>query len=197
VGVANGTPWLCDAFPGARFALVEANPAFEPAIRKAYAGVAFELNLFAAGPEAGETDLHVEARSPSSSGLRPPSALLSEFRARHGEVREATAVRVPIRPLDSLLPLQGPILLKLDIEGYEWEALQGAPALLAQTEVVISEVSVADRRTGGYRFEELIAAFAAAGFRLYDIPEMHPLKAGERLAYLDAAFVRGDSALLR
>jgi FkbM family methyltransferase len=55
-----------------------------------------------------------------------------------GKGDEQGAVPVPVRRLDdmfaaSLLP--GPVTIKIDVEGYEWETLNGAPELLASPSV--------------------------------------------------------------
>ena len=50
--------------------------------------------------------------------------------------------------LESHPGLKRPLLLKIDTEGYELNVIRGGAAFLRQTDVVIAEVSVAERLSG-------------------------------------------------
>ena len=91
--------------------------------------------------------------------------------------------------------MEGPFLMKLDIEGYEIEVLKGATKILANTDLLISEVSVARRLEQEARFCELVSHLDHVGFDLFDIIDMSQLERNGRLIYLDAAFVRRGSSL--
>jgi FkbM family methyltransferase len=55
-----------------------------------------------------------------------------------GRANEQPAIPVPVRRLDDLFEiahLPGPVTIKIDVEGYEWEAVSGAPKLLASPSV--------------------------------------------------------------
>jgi FkbM family methyltransferase len=102
----------------------------------------------------------VEAMNPGAHTMRPvPGAAASRT--------------VPVEPLDDLLALYpGPIvLLKMDIEGYEIDALSGARATLARTEQLLIEYSPRYLRACGHAPERLIAQLRAAGFRPHLIGE--------------------------
>jgi FkbM family methyltransferase len=109
---------------------------------------------------------------------------------------EATAV--PLRRLDAILderPSFHPDLVKLDLQGNELGALEGAGSHLSRFEVLVLEVSVI--RIGPVPvFREVDAFMAARGFVFYDaIPQYYRPRDGA-LWQMDALYVREDSPLL-
>ncbi len=79
---------------------------------------------------------------------------------------------IEVTTLDSILKenprLATPVLLKIDTEGHELEVLKGATELLKMTDVVIAEVSVAERFTNSYKFSDLILFMKEHGFEVFD-----------------------------
>ncbi len=103
--------------------------AFEPApatfekLRENTAGRAVEVHNLAVGETVGETELFV----PANPGLASRDPEASGF-AR----RETRAMAVPMTTIDEYCYLQSffPALIKIDVEGFELEVLQGARRLL-------------------------------------------------------------------
>jgi FkbM family methyltransferase len=88
-------------------------------------------------------------------------------------------------------------LMKLDLEGHEIDALEGASALLPRIEVIISEVSFFDVYAQGHRlFSDVLTYLAARGFVLYDLAALAGRRRDNRLKMGDAIFVRNGSPLL-
>lgn len=91
---------------------------------------------------------HVEPRLEAVGGKRGVVAFTSGQDTLNGVVRpgqetSASTRSVPITTLDSALDGRCPIMLKVDVEGYETEVLNGATALLESTElrVLIMELA--------------------------------------------------------
>lgn len=92
--------------------------------------------------------------------------------------------------------LRTPILLKLDLEGHELAALEGATSLLPRVDVVLTEVSFFDvNDTGRLLLGDLLIFLRARGFELYDIASLSGRPRDSRLRQADAVFVRRDSSL--
>jgi len=115
---------------------------------------------------------------------------------------EATPADVesPATTLDRLLAARvaagDRALLKLDIEGHELPALEGASDLLERVEVVVSEVRFFDiNRHGRPQFGEVAAFLEARGFALFDFAALGSRARDLRLRIGDAIFVRRDSPL--
>jgi hypothetical protein len=107
--------------------------------------------------------------------------------------------KVPMIPLDEIAAdnvLQAPYLVKLDIEGGELSVLRGASVVLAQSEVVVLEMSVAKRFDGEAGFVETLSFLAGQGFRLCDIVGAADTPQG-LLSQVDFAFLRVEGELAR
>ncbi len=88
-----------------------------------------------------------------------------------GRGDEQEAVPVPVRRLDNLFQaasLPGPVTIKIDVEGYEWQALNGAPELLASPSVqcVLLELNHGMHPGGHNRTaSDTLALMRSHGFR--------------------------------
>ena len=79
-----------------------------------------------------------------------------------------------MQPLDSIYStkFEKPILIKIDTEGYELNAIAGAEKFLDNTEIVIAEVNVRKRFEGSYKFCDFVDAMRAKKFHLFDIIDL-------------------------
>jgi FkbM family methyltransferase len=187
VGFATGTEGLYGVFPDVRYVLVEplaeSAPFMDRVIREYPGSIAVQA---AAGRAPGEAEFVVD---PSLSG----SSFL--LKRKFGEIRT-----VPIVTVDALVrqhALEGPYLLKFDVQGYELEALAGAEETLKSTVAVMTEASAwADRKRAGMtRLIDMMNWFNDRGFVLYDIAQIVRRKLDGALAEMDLVFVPADSPL--
>lgn len=99
---------------------------------------------------------------------------------------------VPVGRLDTLLrddDLAGPVLLKLDLQGYELEALRGAPDTLARSAHVLLETAFRSGYVGEPPFEAVYDLLRASGFRFLRPVDVLRDKTGE-IVQMDALFER-------
>jgi FkbM family methyltransferase len=113
----------------------------------------------------------------------------------------AGSLSVPASSLDALigerLSTARRPLLKLDLEGHEMAALEGAPTALSSVEVIISEVHFFEIYNNGLPvFGDLVRFLEGRGFHLYDIAALGSRPSDGRLRTGDVVFVRRGSALL-
>lgn len=88
-----------------------------------------------------------------------------------------------------------PNLLKLDLQGYELEAMKGAMEHLKRFEVIICEMSVIP--IGGVpAFAEVNRFFEEKGYQFYDVIPQYDRPLDGALWQLDAFYVRRGSALI-
>ena len=119
----------------------------------------------AAGEAPGTATVNVSGQDDSSSLLSMGDLQLE----RYPETRMVGTEEVQVETLDSLLrgeTLGGPVLLKLDVQGYELEALKGARELLGQVDAVLTEASFVPFYEGQVLFDELNGWLNDAGFHL-------------------------------
>jgi hypothetical protein len=127
-----------------------------------------QLFQTAIGPERGEAEIHVSGRDDSSS-LLPITALQERVFPGTAEVDRQV---VPVAPLDEfLLPsaIARPALIKVDVQGYELQALQGCESLLRHFDVVYCECSFLELYRGQGLAEEVIAWLQPRGFHLVGV----------------------------
>ncbi len=91
--------------------------------------------------------------------------------------------------------LQSPILLKLDVQGFELEVLKGAEQLLKQVEVVLLEVNLLDIHQAVPLMHELLAWLSEHQFVAYDLAGMTRRPLDNALWQMDLVMVRIDSRL--
>jgi len=125
----------------------------------------------AIGPQTGETTIHVSAADDSSS-LLPISPLQERLFPGTGEIRTEM---VKVGPLsDFVMPEQivPPAMLKLDVQGYELEALRGCEELLDQFSYVYVECSFVELYVGQPLVDDIIDWLRERGWCLSGIYNM-------------------------
>lgn len=163
-------------FPGARIVAFEPLEAVAATWRRNLADVTdASIHVCALGPESGVVTFHPHEYSLSSSVLpladrsSAGSALAGEGA---GHASELAPIEVPVKRLDDVVDpagLDGPVLLKLDVQGYELEVLRGARATLEHTDALVVELAFEEHYEGQPLFGEVLAELTQAGWRL-DLP---------------------------
>ena len=190
IGAFKGkfTRWARREFPNARAVMFEANAEWEPDLRamqeRLGEGVQYRIGLL---------------------GDRPKDSVRF-YRGGTGSsiYKEMTSVRMeevdlPMTTLDDAfetLGLEGPCLLKIDVQGAEIDVLSGGLETLESVEFLFSECSVLEYNEGGAQLAQMIAWMDAHGFVLYDISQIMRLP-DLSLVQMDVIFVRKDSVYRR
>lgn len=187
VGVAFGTPPIYDAFPDAKYFLVEPVAECRPVLEELKGRLNAEYFLVAAGATNGEVTFNVHDDISGSS----------LFAQVEGKALDGEARLTPIRRLDSLLPekMEHPVLLKIDTQGAEIEVLKGLGDRISAIDLLIVETSMLPMRQGIPEFAEIVSFCDEAGFAVYDVLEGHTRVLDGALAQIDLALVRKDSIL--
>lgn len=149
----------------------------------------FTLFPVALGDEDGETTIRHSAFHPSSS-LLPMAALHERL---YPKSKDYTVEKISIKRLDVLLAdqkLQGPVLVKIDVQGYEDKVIGGGTAVLSKADLVIVETSFVTLYEGQPLFGDIYEALRALGFSYAGNREQHFDPATQELIYEDSVFVR-------
>ena len=153
-------------WPDATVLAFEALPAAAVALRATpqLAG-RVEVHDVALGATDGTITFYPHEYSLSSS----PLPVAAEMQRRYSWAKESPAIEVTLRRLDSVLAeriLVGPVLLKLDVQGFELEVLAGAEDTLRHVTAVVIEQSFDSVYEGQPLFPESHRVLAEAGWRL-------------------------------
>ncbi|MEN6486575.1 MAG: FkbM family methyltransferase [Syntrophobacteraceae bacterium] len=167
----------------------EANPGRAGGLRKKYAGRAnVRIYPCALGAANSRIPFNILEAGTLSSALAPKSDPKVFRRPGTTVVRHVIVDQVR---LDGILD-GGPDILKLDLQGYELEALKGCGDLLERTGVIGCEVGFVERYEGQPLFDEIDRFLTAAGFELLELyePQGH---AGGPLTHADAVYLNRRS----
>lgn len=174
-------------YPDSPVLMLEANPDKEHRLaqvqRRLGPGVACQRALLGASARRDVTFYSMETGSsvmPETTGVARTPIVLD---------------MCTLDDVTSLTAIEGPILLKLDVQGYELEVLRGARQTLQLTEVLVLELSLLEYNEGAPLAAEVIHDVNALGYVLYDVCGQHRKDGSRALVQMDAVFVRSSSTL--
>lgn len=154
------------SFPSARIYSFEPAPATRAKLNKNVRGIAnITVHPEALGERTGTTTFHVTAYSHVSSIL----SISPENKNPNYEHQRAATIDVAVARLDDLasrLNLVGPVLLKLDVQGYEEQVLKGATETLDKVQWVVLEGSFEELYIGQPLYGKLDEFLRSRGFTL-------------------------------
>jgi len=188
VGVANGTEDIYKAFPDSHFVLVEPLNEFEGYMESMTGKHDLEYIVAAASDEIGSLNINVH---PDLCG----TSLMKEV---EGTEVDGVGRTVPTIRLDQFAigkKLRAPFLIKVDVQGAELKVLDGASAILDQTEAIILEVSLFGFFVDGPQFSDVVAYMKGKGFVVYEIFDARNRPLDGALAQVDVMFVKEDGKL--
>lgn len=167
IGANKGqfTLFALQMWPGCRVLAFEPLPGPAAKFRRAV-GNRDNVKLFmtAIGPQAGSTEIHLSEREDSSSLLEIGERMEQVF----PEARAAgKSVTIQVGPLESYVhrhDVVGPTLLKLDVQGYELEALKGCADLLPLIDYAYVECSFVELYKGQALYGDICEHMSANGF---------------------------------
>jgi FkbM family methyltransferase len=143
----------------------------------------------ALGERQGSRTFHINSHSQSSSILSLSESHLGAFPAE----REVRTIDVELTTLDAVfdkIDLIPPILLKIDVQGYEAQTLKGGSRTLKRCDYVVAETSFKPMYQGETPFIEILAIMERMNFQFVrPVGWLTEPRTGEVLQ-LDALFRR-------
>ena len=185
--IGDWTEHVHTIFPDAQFLMVEANPAKKPGLEAIASrlGPSVRLRMALLGPEAraGVPFYAMEA----GSSVLPENTNFDR--------QELALEMTTLDAVSEAVTSEGPLMLKVDVQGYELEVLRGGARTLARADVVLLEVSLLEYNQGAPLMPEVVAFMNSAGFVPYDVCGQFRRETDTALCQIDIMFVRRDSAL--
>jgi FkbM family methyltransferase len=136
----------CHVFSTNQCYAIEANPATASRLRQSLAGQPVQILNIAVSNQAGELNFE-------------PGVTSGVFHAT--SERSPDSRQVPCARLDQLIPADKDVVMKIDVEGHEWPALQGAQALFDAGRVKVVYLD-------GYNGKQIPEFLISAGFSLFE-----------------------------
>jgi len=124
-----------------------------------------QIHAIAVGAASGEAQIHVSRRDDSSSLLGISQLQSSRFPGTEEERIEEVAV-IALDEVFAAADLPRPVLLKLDVQGYELEVLRGAEHLLDSIDTILVECSFDEFYEGQPLFDEIYRYLYDRGHRI-------------------------------
>ncbi len=180
---------LLEAFPSARILAFEPLPALARKLRKRFADVS-SVNVIEAalGAAPGKAVLRIpESRTLSS--LLAPTGIRDKYPDR--DLENLETVEVAVVRMDEAVKerAHGADIIKLDLQGFELEALKGATGLLSDVCAIVTETAFAPLYENQPLFSDLDAFLSGHGFRFARFFEPFVNERGERVS-ADALFLQ-------
>tara|TARA_B110000090_G_scaffold209939_1_gene268854 strand:+ start:966 stop:1697 length:732 start_codon:yes stop_codon:yes gene_type:complete len=135
---------------------------------------------YAIGPSSGKEVIHISKKDDSSS-LLPIGKLQSEL---FPGTEESKTSLIKISPLENLInkrDIVGPALLKLDVQGFEYEALLGCKNLLEMFDDIYCECSYVELYSKQKLADDVIDLLKNYGFYLHSSHNTSYDKNGEAI----------------
>lgn len=153
-------------FPNAKIVSFEPLPKPAALFRRVFAkDEAMVLHIAAIGPKSEQSEMHLSARDDSSS-LLPISSLQEEIFPGTSEVGTVDVRVAPLKTFVDENDIVDPSMLKLDVQGFELEALLGCESLLHRFEWVYCECSFVELYSGQKLAADVIDWLSSKGFRI-------------------------------
>jgi FkbM family methyltransferase len=190
---ANAGEWsrvAAAVFGPSKIVMFDGDPENEPAlhntVREIGARSSYTLCLLGSEKKDEVTFYRPEAGTTGSSVLPEMTSYDKE------------AIRLPMDTLDDRTETAGlgaPLLMKLDVQGFELEILKGGKRTLQAAEVVIMEASLLPYNEGAPLFADVVAFMHQEGFAVYDFCGQNRRESDHALFQTDVVFARRESAL--
>jgi len=184
VGVAQGTFDLYRTFPDAFVVLIEPLKEFEDnlkSITKNYRGT---YVIAAAASQEGRLDINVHLDHLNGSSL---------YKETMGIDADGISRQISCIQVDKFLQerrIEGPYLLKIDVQGAELDVLNGCSQALESSELVILEVSMFEFMKDEPQFHDVVSYMKQRAFVAYEILPAWNRPLDNALGQIDMFFVK-------
>lgn len=143
------------------------------------------------GDESRDASFFLNENSASSSLLK-----MTGHTSHFDNAVKEKEIKVKIARLDDILKnthLVSPVLVKLDVQGYEGQVIAGGAKTLAATDMVISEVSFVNLYEDQKLFDDIYRILLQLGFKYKGNYEQLYSPMDNSILQADAIFIKGNN----
>lgn len=177
-----GLDMRLSGFRGAIYSFEPVNSAYKHLVRTAKRFQPWHTYNYAIGSQAGESEIFISGNRSLSSSMLPMSDLhlsnCPESAYINKQKTHVSTISAEIRRLQ-LSPSQ--IILKIDVQGSEYEVIQGGRDLFEEIPLCLIELSLTPMYNGEKSLEEMIAVLTDLNHKVINIHRGFIGKSGELL----------------
>jgi FkbM family methyltransferase len=177
VGAHHGWFFHCwqDWCPEAIVHAFEPSPAaFDAAVKYYGSHPNVKINQVGIGNCEGTMDLHMMDKSDvSNSFLHPAMETWTEVQFEIGNISRSTVEITTINNYCAKKAISNVYLMKIDVQGFELEVLQGASNILASTDYIFVEAGIQPFYEGAPAFTDVYSFIVDRGFHLIGMRAWH------------------------
>ena len=143
---------------------------------------------YALGARESTQILHVSSHAPSSSILNMGQLHKTDYPHSAG----SSDVEIRCKMLDSVLgdvEFDGNLLIKMDVQGFELEVMQGGDKVFRAAKVVVLEMSIQELYDGEPGFDDLYCFLKSLGFTYHGSLKQSVSKNDESFLQCDGVFI--------
>jgi FkbM family methyltransferase len=144
---------------------------------------------FALGNETGEIEIYKNEYSASSSLLKMADLHKESFPFTKNTIIEKVRV-FRLNDVADQMNLEPPILIKMDVQGYEDKVIEGGEAVLRQADIVITELSVEKLYENQPLFDDIYKMMLNLGFQYQGNYEQLNHPEDGRILQMDGIFIK-------
>ena len=170
----------------------EANPkVFQGLTKESFNTSNVKISGIACGREKSVMLMNISKFSPSSSLLGISQAHVLEFPGT--DIKET--VDVQVERLDTIVKTFGDntsekYFLKIDVQGFEMEVLEGSTGILEETVLILCEANIAPLYSNQCNLESILMFMNKHKFDLIDVGEPFRSKIDQSILYIDLVFIK-------
>ncbi len=180
-------------YPQAQIHCFEPEPESAAALAENVAALKqIKVHTCALGDRVGEVEFHVNQYSLASSVL----PIARAHREAFPDAVEKATITVAQETLDGVcaqIPLEAPVLLKIDVQGYESSVLAGATEMLKSIDYALVEVSFEPMYQGEKGFRDILQVMEESNFSFRCPIDISTSAKNNRYVQMDALFIHKDS----
>jgi FkbM family methyltransferase len=146
---------------------------------------AYPLGL---GDQDMETEFYENDYSPSSSLLK-----LKDHTSHFDAATNTKPIKITVKKLDEVLANEGltkPIMVKIDVQGFEDKVIMGGKNILSQADLILCEVSFVQLYEGQKLFSDINNMLSSLGFSYSGNYEQLYSPATNEVLQADAIFIK-------
>lgn len=175
--------------PRARFHCFEPDPVLAGDLLKNFAGdVDVQVVMAALGEAPGKAVFNINKSRPTNSLLPVAETLQPDLQSLCTTVERLEVAVTSIDEYCGKLESGQVDIIKLDLQGYDYQALLGAKSTIRGVRVVLVEVMFIEIYQGGHLFPDTLRLMSEYGFSLFTLSGIHYGQHDE-LLWADAIFV--------